>query len=65
MKLTTFKENLAKDLFNMTMEEALSKGICLECREQALSKCYSKAGRKEYRISGICEKCFDKIFNAV
>ena len=53
---------LAKSLYGMTKQEALAKGICIDCKESAIPKCYSEAGKREYRISGLCEKCFDKIF---
>jgi hypothetical protein len=26
-----------------------------------LANCYSEAGRREYHISGLCERCFDAI----
>jgi hypothetical protein len=37
-------------------------GTCLECGQPAIPKCYSDAGRREYRISGYCEECFDNLF---
>ena len=37
-------------------------GLCVSCGEPALRKCYSEAGRREYSISGMCEKCFDAMF---
>ena len=55
------KDFLAKILYKMTAEEAIKSGICIQCGEKALLKCYTKAGREEYRISGLCEKCFDNI----
>jgi len=42
-------------------KQALLQQLCIQCKEPALPKCYSDAGRKEYRISGLCELCFDKI----
>lgn len=36
-------------------------GLCINCHEPALKKCYSEAGRREYSISGMCEKCFDAL----
>lgn len=54
-------KRLEKELFGMTRDEAIEKGICLSCGEEALSRCYSSAGRVEYRISGLCEICFDEI----
>lgn len=61
MSLQKFKDDLSTDLYGMTTQQAIEKGICIQCKEEALSKCYSNAGRKEYYISGLCEKCFDKI----
>lgn len=52
----------AKELYGIIKEEAFAKGICIECCEPALPKCYSNAGRKEYHISGLCEQCFDGMF---
>lgn len=55
-------DKLAKDLFGQTKGEAIQTGLCIDCKEPALAKCYSEAGRKEYHISGMCEKCFDGMF---
>ncbi len=52
---------LAKDLYGKTSDEAVESGRCIDCGENALANCYSVAGRREYRISGLCEKCFDKM----
>ena len=40
---------MTKDLYKMTVKEAMEKGICIQCHEGALPKCYSDAGRREYR----------------
>ena len=65
---------MAKQLFGMTIQEAHSKGICIRCQEPALVMAadgtskynpelfYSPAGKQEWKISGICEKCFDNMF---
>jgi len=50
---------LAKALYGMTRAEAITEGICIDCKKTATW--YSPAGAKEYRISGLCEPCFDKI----
>ena len=50
---------LAQALYGMTKEEALHKGVCISCK--LLATWYSGAGEAEYRISGLCEPCFDKI----
>ena len=65
----------AKQLFGMTIKDAHSKGICIRCQEPALVMSadgtskhnpelfYSAAGKQEWNISGICEKCFDNMFD--
>ena len=55
-------DKLAFDLFGQTKSQSVSTGLCIHCKESALPKCYSDAGRKEYGISGLCEQCFDDIF---
>ena len=59
--LKEFQDKIAKDVFGSTKEEAIKEGLCINCRELALPKCYSDAGRREYKISGLCEQCFDEI----
>ncbi len=55
-------EVIARKLYGMTKREAQSKGICLVCKEEALPKCHSAAGQREYQLSGFCEPCFDNLF---
>jgi hypothetical protein len=62
MNLGDLKDELSQAAFGITKAEAHSKGICIECKELALPKCYSEAGKKEYQISGMCEACFDAMF---
>ena len=38
--------------------------LCIRCHRPAYEHCYSDAGRREVRISGLCEECFDSITNA-
>lgn len=59
--LAALKNDMANDLFGMTKAEALKSGICIQCKEPAIPKCYSAAGEREYKISGLCEVCFDEI----
>jgi hypothetical protein len=60
--LKNLQDDLAREAFNMTPNVAKEKGICLKCKQPALPKCYSEAGRREFAISGICEPCFDELF---
>lgn len=59
--LQKFKDDLATELFGETKESAVAAGRCIDCKEEALPKCYSDAGRREYNISGLCEVCWDRI----
>ena len=58
-QMQDFKDRIAQELYGITITEAKEKGICLSCKEEAIPKCYSKEGKSEYLISGLCEKCFD------
>ena len=65
-------EDLPKSLFNLTPSEALQKGICISCKKPIFycagrkaekeGHIYSVAGQNEYRMSALCEYCFDKAF---
>lgn len=57
-----FVDDFAKKVFGATRSENQEKGLCVSCGQEALSRCYSEAGRREYGISGLCELCFDEIF---
>lgn len=60
-ELQKAKDRMAKKLFGGTVTEAHETDCCIKCKEPALEKCYSAAGKKEFRISGLCELCFDEI----
>ena len=59
--LKNLQEELAKQIFGISKSETVEKGICINCKQEALPNCYSEAGRREFKISGFCEKCFNKI----
>jgi len=61
MNLKEFREQVTKSTFGMTIKEAHEKGVCIDCKKPALVRCYSKAGANEYKISGMCEMCFDEL----
>ena len=60
-KMQEFKDSVSRQVFGKTKAEAVQSGKCIDCGEEALPKCYSDAGRKEFQISGLCEVCFDRI----
>jgi hypothetical protein len=55
-----FGESLAK--FRQEAAAARALGRCVICGQEAAPKIYSEAGRREYEISGSCERCFDEMF---
>lgn len=57
ISLEQLKESLKED----GDDEKRAAGLCVECGLPALPRCYSDVGRREYRISGLCEKCFDEL----
>jgi hypothetical protein len=57
-------DDFAKQLFGVTIDESIEAGLCIQCKEPAIAKCYSQAGVTEYTISGLCEMCFDAIGGA-
>jgi hypothetical protein len=61
MKLQDLKDSMSKELWGSTVAVVIPSGLCIKCKEPALEKCYSAMGRREYRISGLCEQCFDEI----
>ena len=61
--LRSLSQMLEKDLYGMTQEDANKNGVCINCKKEALPRCYSDAGKKEYTISGLCEQCFDELFD--
>ena len=44
-------------------KQASVLGTCVVCGLQALPRCSTPAGVREYRISGYCEICWDKMFS--
>lgn len=57
--------------FGMTRTDARKNGVCISCHEPVFNAdgtlnaelFHSEAGVKEYYISGMCERCFDKLFS--
>lgn len=57
--LDNLLEDLGKSAFGRSRKECLEKGICITCGRPAELHCHTEAGRREYRISVMCEECFD------
>jgi len=61
MSLKEYVDEMSKVLYGIAKTDARNQGICVMCKEQALPKCITQEGRDEYRISGLCEPCWDKV----
>ena len=59
--LQDFKDDLSESIYGKTTQDAIDGGNCIHCGKNAMDNCYSEAGRKEFKISGLCERCFDEI----
>ena len=61
MNLQDLKDKVSLMAHGMTAAEAHAKSICVKCKQPALDKCPSPAGKAEYCISGMCEECWDNM----
>ena len=70
MSLQEFKDKLAEAAFGQTSTNVQNIGCCIYCKHKIFQgekgdgpgTVYSQEGIREYKISGICEHCFDKMF---
>jgi hypothetical protein len=64
MTLRDFQDAISREAHGLTKAEAIEQGICVDCKKpNALSRCVTDAGRREYYISGMCEECWTKLFS--
>lgn len=65
MKATEFLKDILEKEYNIRPFTRNENGdiICYQCGRVAKDHCHSEAGLKEVEISGICEECWDKMFN--
>lgn len=55
------KDALAEAIFGTRTSDAIDAGRCVRCKRPPTFT--TEAGRREYRITGLCEPCFDLITN--
>lgn len=68
--LDAFIDNTALSTFGISRSQAITQGICISCRKAVKNErgefrpslFSTDAGRREWAISGLCEKCFDGLF---
>lgn len=65
MKATEFLKDILEKEYNIRPLTRNENGdiICYQCGRVAKEHCHSEAGLKEVEISGMCEECWDKMFN--
>jgi hypothetical protein len=49
-------------LFKHTWAEAQNGGACVICGEDHAKNTTTVAGKREFEMSGVCEKCYDNLF---
>ena len=60
--LNIMADDLYNEMFNMKISHAIENCTCVECNQSAKSF-DSKSSQKEYFISGLCQRCQDKLFH--
>lgn len=60
-EMKAFIDGVAKDFFGKSLTETLSGNTCMFCKEPDFNF-KDEASKREYKISGICQKCQDKVF---
>ena len=64
MKTVEYLKDILEKAYNIRPLTRNENGdvICYLCGRVAKEHCYTEAGLREVEISGICEDCFDKMF---
>ena len=61
MNVPEIRENLAFDFFGRSLKRSLVNCVCISCKKEAASF-KDELSKREYKISGLCQKCQDEIF---
>jgi hypothetical protein len=61
MNMDTFKDDLTLNLFGRSRTLALAGGACVMCGKPA-DNFRDELSRKEFGISGVCQRCQDQVF---
>lgn len=60
----SFKINQSlKEMFGVDRTESITNDVCVFCSQPA-TEFRDELSRKEFSISGICQKCQDKVFGS-
>lgn len=55
-------KDIIKSIFGNNISERISNNRCLLCNKE-ITGFRDSLSEKEYKISGLCQECQDKIFN--
>lgn len=58
--LNQLKEDLGQQAFGKSLSQAHAAGVCISCNQPP--KFREALDVQEYRISGICPDCWDRLF---
>lgn len=62
-ELQDFVDDLSEKAFGKSQTEAMKKKECVFCHAEIKPEDFrDELSRKEYAISGICQKCQDEVF---
>lgn len=58
------QNNLARDTYGQTLDEAQQEGACIRCRSPQVNPADFRddASHREFQISGFCQHCQDQVF---
>jgi len=60
-QLENFKEQMANNMYGRSRAECLSKGICVQCGEDA-KEFRNEISEREFKLTVWCQKCQDDFF---
>ncbi len=63
MNVPEIRENLAFDVFGRSLKRSLVNCVCVCCKQEAVSF-KDELSKREYKISGLCQKCQDGVFGS-
>ena len=63
MNVPQIRENLAFDIFGRSLKRSLATAVCVCCKQEAASF-KDELSKREYGISGLCQKCQDEVFGS-
>ena len=57
-----FLDSISKQVFGMTVAEAINQSICIACKEEiSKDNIYTENGLVYYTTSGLCDNCNQRL----